>query len=121
MERTESREVVVKYCDFCGEESKNLTKCAICKKEMCNKDGMKAHADFSIELYRYSDDARLVSGHICKDCGKKEIPATVQELMNEMIGFTPAQAKKQATPSEQLGLGIPEAAEGHADSSTLVR
>jgi len=110
-QRTENREVVVQFCDFCGWEAKTLDKCAICKREMCNKYGGMSHAAFKVDLYRYSDAARFI-GHVCHDCAKKEIPVAVQELLNEMIGSAPARAKEQPSQRQQLASDVSDSAMG---------
>ena len=88
MKRTESRQVEVKYCDFCGEETKFLDRCAVCKQEMCNKDGGTAHVAYGVtELYRYKDRARLAGygTRVCKECVEKRFDGTIQEVFDRMI------------------------------------
>ena len=88
MEIKETRVVAVKYCDFCGKETQHLSKCAVCKKEMCSEDGMKAHAAYSLELYRYGDANRL-NIHVCKTCGDMNIIITISQLLDGMMKETP--------------------------------
>ncbi|MEK7662510.1 MAG: hypothetical protein AAB355_03410 [Patescibacteria group bacterium] len=121
MEKTENRKVVVKYCDFCGDESQYLGKCVLCKKQMCYKDGMKAHSAFSLELYRYEDAERIVDGHICRDCSTKVIGVTVQELLNEMIGSAPARAEEYPNQRIQPASDMPEFPGDREGPSILVR
>ncbi|MBI2097373.1 MAG: hypothetical protein HYT46_00315 [Candidatus Vogelbacteria bacterium] len=67
----EMREVEVKLCDACGAETtSHLEKCAVCKRDLCNKDGGKEHLAYSLEVYWYENGAR---GHfqVCKDCEQK--------------------------------------------------
>ncbi|MBU1255763.1 hypothetical protein KKH35_02740 [Patescibacteria group bacterium] len=87
MKKTEKRNVEVKYCDFCKEETGHLDRCAVCKKEMCNKDGNKAHTAYSTEIYRYKDGQRLVGygNNICKDCAGETFDGTIQELLDGMM------------------------------------
>jgi len=89
---TEKRDVEVKYCDFCKEEASHLDRCAVCKRQMCSKDGGKAHTAFGVELYRYSDAQRLVGygSKVCKECSQKKFNGTIQELLDAMMGGTPA-------------------------------
>lgn len=88
MEKTENREVVVKYCDFCGNETKHLSTCAVCKKEMCNDGGGKTHTAYSVEIYRYRDAQRLHAS-ICKECGDSTVPLTIQAFIDGMMGQLP--------------------------------
>lgn len=90
MEKMVARVVAVKYCDFCAEESEHLSKCAICKKEMCSKEGMKAHTAYSVDIYRYADGARLIS-HVCKGCSATVFKFAIQALFNDMMGEAPVQ------------------------------
>ena len=87
MKKIENRDVEVKYCDFCGEETQHLDRCAICKREMCNKDGGAAHSVFSIEVYRYEDGRRLAGNRsqICNDCADKKFDGTIRDLINGMM------------------------------------
>ena len=91
MEKVETREVKVGYCDLCGVEASHLEKCAICKREICGKDGYGFHSAYSLEIYRYADANRLVSGYICKECADKPLTITVRELLEGMWGRTPIQ------------------------------
>ena len=89
MERTETRPVAVKYCDFCGKESKYTSKCAVCKREMCTEGGGTAHAAYDLDLYRYSDDQRIYSAHVCKECSPRPPLLTIQALLDGMLEQAP--------------------------------
>ena len=89
MEKQETRIIAVKYCDFCGKEKQHLSRCVVCKKEMCNENGGKAHAVYGIELYRYSDGQRLISSPICTTCGDMNIIITISQLLDGMMKETP--------------------------------
>jgi len=89
MKKTENRAVVVKYCDFCGKESKSLSKCAVCKKEMCSEGGGKTHAAYSVEIYRYSDAQRIVSTRVCKKCSVGTFDLSIGAFFDEMMRHTP--------------------------------
>ncbi len=86
----EKREVDVKYCDFCKEETEHLDGCAVCKQEMC-VGRKKGHEAYSVELYRYSDGKRLAGfgSKICKDCTGKKFEGTIQEFFDGMIEKNP--------------------------------
>jgi hypothetical protein len=85
MEKEEMRKINVKYCDFCGEETSHLDKCAICKKEMCKKDGGKEHADYSLEIHRYQDGKHICGCKICKDCASQQASGTIADIINKML------------------------------------
>jgi len=91
MRKTEKRDVEIKYCDFCGEETEHFDKCAVCKREMCNKDGGAAHSAFSIKVYRYSDRYHLegYGSKICKNCADKKPDGTIRNLINGMMSKDP--------------------------------
>ena len=90
MRKTEKRDVEVEICDFCGEETKHLSRCVICKREMCSKGGGKVHAAFSVKIYKYDNDGRLEHSHICRDCSAKELHGiTIQALLDGMMGKDP--------------------------------
>ncbi len=91
MIKTEKRDVNVKYCDLCGEEAEHLDRCAVCKREMCNKDGGAAHSTFSIEVYRHEDGGHLVGygSKICNDCAEKKFKGTIRDLINGMMSKNP--------------------------------
>ena len=93
MRKNENRQVAVHYCDLCGEEtpSQSLTTCAICKKEMCNRDGYGLHSAYSIEIYRYSDAASLAPSrsHVCKDCAKSNPGLTIAEFFDVAMSEKP--------------------------------
>ncbi len=91
MKKMENREVEVKYCDFCGEETQYLSRCAICKREMCNKDAGAFHSAFSVEIYRYEDGHRLVGdgSKICNNCAEKKFDGTIRDFINGMIDKDP--------------------------------
>lgn len=91
-EKNVTREITVKICDFCGDEVKNLSTCAICKREMCDKDGGKAHAAFNLtDVYRYSDGRRLsiVASKVCDDCAKKRFGGTLEQFFSGMMDESP--------------------------------
>ncbi len=87
MRKTVNRDIEVKCCDFCGDEAEHLERCAVCKREMCTKDGGAAHIAFSVELYRYNDEQRLkgYGSHVCLDCAEKKFDGTIREFFNAMM------------------------------------
>ena len=91
MKKIEKRGVEVKYCDFCEKEANHLDRCAVCKKEMCIKDGGKFHKAYSMEIYRYKDGQRLVGygNNICEDCAGETFNGTVQEFFDGMMSEIP--------------------------------
>ena len=91
MRKMEERKVEVLYCDDCGKETKQLEECAICKREMCTKDGGAVHFAFSTELYRFDDGQRLrgYGSYICHDCAGKKFDVTIGELLNGMMTEKP--------------------------------
>jgi len=90
MEKQESRLVTVKFCDFCGNESTHLKKCAICKKDMCGENGNAKHCAYSVQdIYRYNDAARNVDRGICKECAGKKTNLTIGQLLDAMMGKSP--------------------------------
>lgn len=91
MRKTEKRDVEVGYCDYCGEEAERLEKCAVCGREMCNKDGGAAHSAFSVELFRFGDGQRLsgFGSKVCRDCAEKKFDGTIRELFDGMIAEDP--------------------------------
>ncbi len=92
MRAMKKREVEVKYCDFCKEEVDSLGECAVCKREMCNKEGGAAHSAFSIEIYRHADGRRLIS-KICRVCATAEFRGVIQQLFNGMMSEDPVTTK----------------------------
>ena len=88
MKKIEKRDVEVKYCDLCGEETDHLDRCAICKREICVKNGVAAHFAFGVEVYRYGDGQRLAGygSNICNDCAGKKFDGTIRDLIDGMIG-----------------------------------
>ena len=88
----EEREVEVKYCDFCKEETDNLKKCPVCKREMCSKDGGVAHSAFSIDIRRYADGKRLIS-NVCRECATAGFTGTIHEFFNEMMSKGPVKIR----------------------------
>jgi hypothetical protein len=84
MKRTESREVEVRYCDFCREEATHTSTCPICRRDMCNGEGGKKHTAYSVEIYRYEDGDHL-SVPICQDCASKPMTGTVKEFIDIMF------------------------------------
>lgn len=88
MIKIEDRPVKVKICDFCGEEVGNLSKCVICKRDMCNA-GTGKHSSYSLGIYRYADANRICSGHICKECAGKKTDLPIGELLDGMFGDSP--------------------------------
>ncbi|NQU99989.1 MAG: hypothetical protein HQ538_04575 [Parcubacteria group bacterium] len=91
MKKMEERKVEVKYCDFCEEETAHLNKCAVCKRNMCSKNGMSSHSAYSVEIYRYRDGQRLAKNgsKICKDCAGEKFDGTIQELLDGMMSKIP--------------------------------
>jgi len=79
----EKRDVEVIRCDFCGEETKNTEKCAICGKEGCSKNGEGAHFAFAIdEVYRYKDGQRSSVIKICVECAEKNSALIGEKIKN---------------------------------------
>ena len=91
MKKTEKRDVEIKYCDFCEKETGHLEKCAVCKREMCIKDGGKFHAAYSVKIYRYKDgkNSTEFGNKVCKDCAGEEFNGTIQEFLDGMISEIP--------------------------------
>ena len=89
MVKTENRPVDVKICDMCGEEVSHLSKCIVCKKDMCNGKMGKKHTAFSLEIYRYADAERICSGLVCHECSVKKTELTIGELLNGMLSKAP--------------------------------
>ncbi|MBI4088656.1 hypothetical protein HY415_01015 [Candidatus Kaiserbacteria bacterium] len=79
--------MAVMYCDLCGKEAQHLSKCAVCKREMCSEDGMKFHAAYALELYRY-DDANRLNIHVCKTCADMKVNLTICQLLDGMMERT---------------------------------
>ncbi len=84
----EKRVVEVKYCDFCEEETNNLNQCAVCKREMCSKEGGAVHSAFDIDLYRHADGRRLIS-HVCKECATAKFTGVIHEFFDGMMSEDP--------------------------------
>lgn len=95
-EKQVTREITVKVCDFCGEETDHLDTCAVCKREMCAKDGGAAHSDYSLEVYRYHDGTHLTHGaKICNECSGRKFDGTIQELFDGMMAKPPVPTAKE--------------------------
>ena len=88
MIKIEERKVKVMYCDYCKSETKQLNTCALCKREMCNKEGGAAHSAFSAELYEF-DSRRRLDSSICRDCAEKKFDGTIRELFGGMMSSKP--------------------------------
>jgi hypothetical protein len=91
MIKTENRTVEVKICDLCGEETQYISKCAACKRDMCNEKGNTKHCAYSLEIYRYSDGERTNSttGGICKECIGKKTDLTLKQLFDALMSDKP--------------------------------
>ena len=91
MRKTEKRDVEVKLCDYCRDETEHLDRCAVCKREMCLKDGGVAHSAFSVELYKYGTGQRLkgYGSLVCRDCAEKKFDGTIGELLDGMMTEKP--------------------------------
>jgi len=91
MKKMEKRDVEVEYCDFCGNETEHLDRCAVCKQEMCCRDGGAIHTAYSVETYRYRDRHRLAGygSRICNSCAVKKFGGTIQELFDGMMSEDP--------------------------------
>ena len=91
MKKTVNRDIKVNVCDYCGDETEHLDRCAICKREMCLKDGGAAHIAFSVELYKYGTGQRLkgYGSHVCLDCAEKKFDGTIIEFFNAMMTVDP--------------------------------
>jgi hypothetical protein len=48
-------------------------------------DGGKKHTAYSVEIYRYRDSNRVVSGRVCKECAGKNPDLTTGELLDLML------------------------------------
>ena len=84
-----NRPVEVKICDFCKSEVSSLTKCVICKRDMCFLDGGCAHTSYKIgEVYRYADGERII-GYVCKECAEKRTSLTIGELLDGVLSDKP--------------------------------
>ncbi len=90
MLKREMREVEVKSCDACGVELSHLEKCAICKRDLCCKDGCKERLAFSLEVYWYENGARG-RFQVCKGCGQKsrEPVSPFDALVNILLNPKP--------------------------------
>ena len=93
MRKTEKRDVEIKVCDFCGEETEHLGRCAVCKREMCGEDGMRAHNYCGTELFRYSDGKRLAGygARICQECSQKKFTGTIKQFFDGMMSESPVE------------------------------
>ncbi|MDP2651337.1 MAG: hypothetical protein Q8O98_01965 [bacterium] len=99
MRKIETREVEVKYCDFCGEETDHLTQCTMCGQEMCSKNGSNTHQAYTLEVRRYKDGQRSYL-KICKNCAVdpcvtrgESISSLIEKMMEprQAPRFTPSQ------------------------------
>ncbi len=95
MKHKEMREVEVKCCDICGEETASLDRCAICKRDLCFGEGGARHSAFAEKIYRYGDGMRLEgpNSKVCHDCAGKKFDGTLRDLFNEMMGVMPVSVK----------------------------
>ena len=89
MVKTENRPVDVKYCDICQEETGHLSKCLVCKRDICATDGGKKHSAYSLDIYRYRDGSRISSGLICKECAEKSTNMSICRLLDGMLSDSP--------------------------------
>jgi len=96
MQKKEMREVEVEYCDGCGNEAKNFSMCAVCKRHFCLAGGGAKHSAFSVEIFRYEDRSRLGApvSLVCRDCGGQKFDGTIKELFDGMMGEAPVAIKK---------------------------
>ena len=86
--KIEKRDVPVKTCDFCHEEVRNLDKCVICKRDMCNA-GVGKHSSHSLEVYSYKSQNKICSAYVCTDCAEKKTDLTIGQLLDGMFGESP--------------------------------
>ncbi|MDD5032935.1 MAG: hypothetical protein PHC85_02380 [Candidatus Pacebacteria bacterium] len=84
-ERKELREVLVQTCDFCEDETKHLSKCAICEREGCGGEGGTRHFAYAIEIYEYGTGKRNVNGHICKECIAKNQTMALTKFTSSLL------------------------------------
>lgn len=88
MVKTEDRPVKVKICDFCGEEVDGLSKCFICKRDMCNA-GLDKHASHTLGVYSFGLQNTICSAYVCKECAEKKIDLTIGQMLDGMFGESP--------------------------------
>ncbi len=86
--RTEQRPVEVKICDFCNKEVPCVSKCVVCQRDMCGDGGCHAHAAYSLEIYRYENEKRICSAHVCKECAQKRTNLTIGALLDGILTGT---------------------------------
>src|ERR1035437_10125869 len=85
----EKRDVKVKICDFCNKEVSSLSKCVICKRDMCNADFGRKHAAHLLEVYSFKLENKVCSAHICKECADRKTDLTIGQLLDCILGEAP--------------------------------
>lgn len=86
--RIEKRDVKVKICDFDGREVGDLSKCVICKRDMCNA-GTGKHTSHSLEVYSFKLENKICSAYVCKECAGKKTDLTIGQFLDDMFGESP--------------------------------
>jgi hypothetical protein len=84
----EKRDVNVNICDLCHQEVGSLSKCVICKRDMCNA-GTSKHTSHTLDVYSFKLENNICSAHVCNECAEKKTDLTIGQLLDGMFAESP--------------------------------